>query len=80
MSSLHKESLNNKITTYNLNRSLRILIEVVELPNMFISFKYILGKTVRPEKVDILYKYKENRLKVVLDTEIFCYRQQRNNS
>ena len=35
---------------------------------------------VKPKKVDTVYKYIGYKLKVVMDTETFCYRWQRNNS
>ena len=34
---------------------------------------------VIPETVDKVYKYIGYKLKVVMDTETFCYRQQKNN-
>jgi hypothetical protein len=36
-------------------------------------------KMVKPEKVDIGYKCIGYKLKEIMDTETFCYRQQRSN-
>jgi hypothetical protein len=47
---------------------------------IIIIFTLLSNKMVRPKKVDIVYKYIGYKLKGVMDTETFCYRQQRNNS
>ena len=42
-------------------------------------FNNVSNKKVKPKKVDTRYKYIRYKLKVVIDTYIFCYQRQRNN-